>query len=372
MAHSHHFWPDVTLDAMIEYWQDSAQLSASKWDYILEEKTEQTQSLVAEILHLSDHRRLVFGSSGVDFVYKIISSIEDKKPVRILTTDSESASIEHQFKRLQDAGLVTFRKMPTQPFNTFRSRFHAELKQGGYDLVYLSHIFSNSGVVAPIETVASTCADMGVECIIDASLSFFFRPIDWKPLEKTCFLVVNGEGYAQAGEGCSFLYVPVTATRLRPLPTAWMADRLDKVKSEYLLRQSRDGWQFASSALDFSGLYRLNAVLRRFKKLTLTVENIHDYILHLQKMFLFEIENLRNPLVRIESLLMHDIDNHGPIFTFELVQPETAQILCHELKSAGIITDTFGSRLRFGFGLYLNGPFDLSVINQKMAKFSKK
>lgn len=371
MAHGHHFWPDVTLDAMIEYWQDSAQLTDSKWDYILEEKVAQTQTLIAEHLKLSDPKRIVFGASGIDFVFKVLSSFEEKKPVRILTTDSESAVVEQQFKRLQEAGLVTYRKLPTQPFNSFRGRFYNELKSGNFDVVYLSHVFSNSGVVAPVESVGATCAELGIECIIDASLSFLIRPIDWSSIEKSCFLLVNGEGYAQAGEGCSFLYVPNTGTQLRPLAISWFADRLDKFKSEYLLKQSRDGWQFASPALDFSGLYRLNSVLRKFKKLNLDARKIQEHVLDLQKMFLAEIENLKNPLVRMESLLLHDIDNHGPIFTFELIQPETAQLFCSELKSAGIITDTFGSRLRFGFGLYLNGPFDLSIINTKMEKFRK-
>jgi hypothetical protein len=33
-AHSHHFWPDVTREAQLAYWDDCARLSDEKWDKI--------------------------------------------------------------------------------------------------------------------------------------------------------------------------------------------------------------------------------------------------------------------------------------------------------------------------------------------------
>ena len=50
-CHSHHYWPDVTRDAMLEYWDDTARLVDDKWQYIFTEKVPQTQQLIADILH---------------------------------------------------------------------------------------------------------------------------------------------------------------------------------------------------------------------------------------------------------------------------------------------------------------------------------
>ena len=37
-CHSHHYWPDVTREATIQYWDDSAKYVDDKWDYIFSEK----------------------------------------------------------------------------------------------------------------------------------------------------------------------------------------------------------------------------------------------------------------------------------------------------------------------------------------------
>ena len=46
-CHSHHYWPDVSRDAMLEYWDDTARLVDDKWRYIFGEKVPQTQQLIA-------------------------------------------------------------------------------------------------------------------------------------------------------------------------------------------------------------------------------------------------------------------------------------------------------------------------------------
>jgi hypothetical protein len=33
-AHSHHFWPDVSREAQLEYWDDCAKLSDEKWEKV--------------------------------------------------------------------------------------------------------------------------------------------------------------------------------------------------------------------------------------------------------------------------------------------------------------------------------------------------
>ena len=57
-CHSHHYWPDVTREATLAYWDDSARLVDDKWHYIFGTKIPHTQQLIADILlrflHIQD------------------------------------------------------------------------------------------------------------------------------------------------------------------------------------------------------------------------------------------------------------------------------------------------------------------------------
>ena len=46
-AHSHHLWPDVTLDAQVDAWRDAAVLADHKWDKVFGEVYLAAQGLVA-------------------------------------------------------------------------------------------------------------------------------------------------------------------------------------------------------------------------------------------------------------------------------------------------------------------------------------
>ena len=36
--HSHYYWPDVTRQAQLDYWDDSARYADEKWDFFFSEK----------------------------------------------------------------------------------------------------------------------------------------------------------------------------------------------------------------------------------------------------------------------------------------------------------------------------------------------
>src|SRR5207237_10172452 len=70
-------------------------------------------------------------------------------PVRILTSDAEFHSFARQAARLEEDGLAAVERIAAEPFATFPERFAAAAGRGGHDLVYLSHVFFNSGYVVP-------------------------------------------------------------------------------------------------------------------------------------------------------------------------------------------------------------------------------
>jgi len=115
--------------------------------------------------------------------------------------------------------------------------------------------------------------------------------------------------------------------------------------------------------MDFSALYRLNAVLRLFKQQGISVGRIHLYVQQLQQAFLAKLTALQHPKLNQSNLLVHDLAHHGHFLTFRCGTAAEVAQLAAELKQAGIETDYRGDRLRFGFALYHNSAqYDLTCL----------
>ncbi|MDX3773127.1 aminotransferase class V-fold PLP-dependent enzyme [Chromatiaceae bacterium AAb-1] len=364
-CHSHHYWPDVTRDAMLEYWDDTARLADDKWHYLFTEKIPQTQQLIADILHLPHPEQLVFAPNTHELVMRLLSCLDWQKPVRILTTDSEFHSFQRQVKRLEELDNITVDYVATEPFHSFERRFIQAVQQQQYDLVFCSQVFFNSGMAITDLTqfVGSVAQYHDGMIAIDGYHAFMALPTDLSAIAERIFYLAGSYKYAQGGEGCCFMAVPLDAQH-RPLYTGWFAEfgTLAAEKSALVL-YSEDGYRFAGATMDFSPLYRLQAVLTLFKQQGITVGRIHHYVQQLQQHFLQQLERQQHPLLNARNLLLHDSGHHGHFLTFRLGSASEAAELAAYLKRNGIETDYRGERLRFGFALYHNAAdYDLSCL----------
>ena len=59
-AHSHHPWPDITLKAQRQYWQDSVRMADDKWDLVFNGIIPDVQGYIASLLNLPDGETLAF------------------------------------------------------------------------------------------------------------------------------------------------------------------------------------------------------------------------------------------------------------------------------------------------------------------------
>ena len=59
-AHSHHYWPDATRDAMLQYWDDTAKMVGDKWDHVFGTVVPDAQKYVAQYLDLPHPEQIVF------------------------------------------------------------------------------------------------------------------------------------------------------------------------------------------------------------------------------------------------------------------------------------------------------------------------
>lgn len=366
-CHSHHYWPDVTRDAMLEYWDDTARLVDDKWQYIFAEKVPQTQQLIADILQLPQPEQIVFAPNTHELVMRLLSCFDLRQPLHILTTDSEFYSFSRQVKRLVEYDNITIEVIPTEPYATFEQRFIAAAEARSPHFIFCSQVFFNSGVALTDLTgfVQKLAACTDAMIAIDGYHAFMALPTDLSSIAERIFYLAGSYKYAQGGEGCCFMAVPLSSTD-RPLYTGWFAEfgTLAAEKSATVL-YSEDGYRFAGATMDFSALYRLNAVLRLFKQQGISVGRIHQYVQQLQRVFLAKLTEAQHGKLHTSSLLTNNLDYHGHFLTFRCGNPAEVAELAAMLKRNSIETDYRGDRLRFGFALYHNSEqYDLSCLKQ--------
>lgn len=353
-SHSHHYWPDVTREAMIQYWDDSAKLVDDKWNYFFSTKIPQAQKLISEIIKINAPEQIVFAPNTHELAYRLLSCLDFKKKIKILTTDSEFYSFERQINRLCESSLLEVEKVPTQPYVDFEERFINKINEQDYDMIFFSHVFFNSGVVVKnFEKLVAAVNNPETLIVVDAYHSFMALPTDLSQLQDRIFYIAGAYKYAQGGEGCCFMSVP-KGCRLRPAYTGWFAGFSELATKGGAVSYSNDGLRFAGSTMDFSALYRLHAVLELFKKENITVEKIHDYIRRMQNNFREHLKEINHKVLNEKNIVHLDFNHHGHFFAFETGDPSLTKKLHDELHAKNIRTDYRGTRLRFGFGLYQN------------------
>lgn len=351
--HSHYYWPDVTRQAQLDYWDDSATYADDKWDEIFARRMPRVQQLIAKRLHLDDPEQIVFAPNTHEFVYRILSCFSADRPLHILTSDSEFHSFNRQSQRLLERGNVKLEIVPSEPFSSFSERWNSAVKATNYDLIFISQVFFNSGVAAPtpdqwLEHVQSE----ETVVVVDGYHGFGALPTDWSRYQHRVFYLAGGYKYAQAGEGVCFAVVPANC-QLRPEYTGWFADFASLAEPQHgAVGYADNGMRMAGATMDFSALYRLQAVLEMWEQHGLTDVVVNQYIRRLQHAFLEHIDSLGHPELNRETLLLDNVDTHGHFFTFKLDSSDQVVKLAARLKEQGVATDYRYDRLRFGFALY--------------------
>ncbi|RUO37645.1 selenocysteine lyase [Aliidiomarina shirensis] len=356
--HSHYYWPDVTRDAQLAYWDDSAKFADEKWGFLFTEKVPELQQNIAKELNLASPDQIVFAPNTHELVYRLLSVFSAAKPLSILTTDGEFHSFNRQSRRILERGNVTMECVPCEPSHSFAERWQAAVAKQPWDLIFISQVFYNSGIVAPEPNVwLDLVQDQDTLIVVDGYHGFCALETDWAPYQQRIFYLAGAYKYAQGGEGMCFAVVPQHC-KLRPEYTGWFADFAGLAKAqEGTVNYSDDGMRFAGATMDFSAMYRLNAVFELWRSEGLDTATRHAYITKLQNAFLSHIDTLNHPQLNRNNLLLAPSETgakHGHFFTFLLESAEVVEQLAGRLREQGVATDYRNNRLRFGFALYQN------------------
>lgn len=364
-CHSHHYWPDVTRDAALAYWDDSARLVDDKWDLVFGEKVPKVQRQIAKLLGLQAAEQIVFAPNTHELLFRLLTSFDLQKPLKVLASDSEFHSFSRQMKRMAELPTVELLQVPTEPFDSFEPRLIAAAEQFQPDLIFCSQVFFNSGVaIADLTALVESLQQVSEATIaVDGYHGFMAIPTCLAALEGKIFYLAGSYKYAQGGEGCCFMVVP-QHNQFRPLYTGWFAEfgTLNQTKTAQV-QYSENGYQFAGATMDFTALYRLEAVLDLYQQQHITIDAVHQHVQKLQQAFLAELAQQQHPLLNHDTLLAQDLTQHGHFLTFRLPSIEQVSALASYLKNHKIHTDYRGDRLRFGFAPYQDATdFDLSCL----------
>jgi len=363
-AHSHHPWPDATRAAHEQYWLDAAQLLDRKWERVLGEIVPRAQGHVARLLGLSDARQVAFAPNTHEFVARLYSCLDERRPARVLTTAHEFHSFRRQTQRLEEAGRIEVVSVPAQPWESFGERFVAALRSGPWDLVFVSHVFFDSGfLVRDLEAIVAAAPGNAI-VVIDGYHAFCAVPVDLSRIHRRAFYLAGGYKYAMAGEGACFLCVP-PGNALRPVDTGWYASFGTLEGSDGgPVAYSEDGFRFWGATFDPSGLYRFDAAMSWLASTGTTVAAIHRHALELQKHFLDALARLALAELPAGSLVPPAALERGNFLAFDI---DDAAGVHKRIAAQDVVIDRRGRRLRFGFGVY-HSEHDVRLLLEALAR----
>jgi selenocysteine lyase/cysteine desulfurase len=358
-AHSHHLWPDVSLDGQLAAWQDAARRWDEKWDVIFGQVIPTAQRHIARHLGLARSDTIAFAPNTHDFVRRLLSALPAHRTPRVLTTDGEFHSLSRQLARLVEDGLVVVESVPVQPFESFVERFRAA-SRGEHDMVFVSQVFFNSGwAVTDLAGLVGAVGNPEALMVIDGYHGFMARPTDLSAIQNRVFYLSGGYKYAMAGEGACFLHCP-PGFAPRPRDTGWYAGfgALSAAQPGEVSYGS-DYSRFLGATFDPSGLYRLNAVMGWLEGLGVDAAAVHERARAMQAGFIAGMDAAGIPgLASTDLSVPAGTLERGNFLAF--VSPH-APMLHAKLMRAGIVTDVRGHVLRVGFGLY-HDPADIPDI----------
>ena len=348
-AHSHHPWPDATEAAHAQYWRDAVTLADRKWEHVFGDVVPRAQRHVAGLLHLSEPRQVAFAPNPHEFVTRIYSCLPLDRPLRVLAGAHEFHSFRRQTRRLQEAGRVEVEEIPGVPWGSFAQRFMEAERAKPWDLVWISHVFFDSGFVVPDLAGICEAAPESALVAIDGYHAFCALPVDLSAVHRRAFYLAGGYKYAMSGEGACFLAVP-PGSELRPMDTGWFASfdtRADAPGAT--VSYADDAFRFWGSTFDPSGLYRFVAAMDWLESTGATVADVHLHSVTLQKHFLDGLRRLRLQELPADALVPPVTIPRGNFLAFDI---EDAEGVHRRISAQNVVIDRRDRRLRFGFGVY--------------------
>ena len=356
-GHSHQAWPDTARDALVRYFDDSAEHVDDKWSRTVFPMVDRVGRRVLARMGFAETDAIAFGRSTHELVYRLLTSLPGLAPgapkrttAHVVTTTGEFHSLDRQLRRLEEEGLrVTW--VQAAPREGLADRLIAALVEGTDLLAVSAVLFEDAHVVDGLDRVLARAALVGAVPLVDAYHAFNVLPIAWGAAGDSAFVTAGGYKYASFGEGICWLRIP-PGTTLRPAYTGWFADfdalerpRFDAHGNASPVGYGEGGARFAGATFDPVGFYRADAVLDHFDRFGLGVSELRAISTRQTRRIVERLERAGIPLASSNE----DARRGG--FVAAIVP--RAHSVVTSLRSRGVLVDARGDRLRFGPAPYL-------------------
>jgi len=347
-AHSHHLWPDATLAAQVEAWEDAALLADHKWDKALGQVYPVAQGLVARELALPSPDSVVFAPNTHTLLTALVSAIA-RRPVRVLSTDGEFHTFRRQAQRWAEAGEIELTLVESEAPD-FAERFVRVAREGDFDLIFVSHVFFRTGLVFDrVWELADLARPEGPWVAVDGYHGFRAVPTDLSAVADRVFYLAGGYKYAMAGEGAAFLHAPA-GFGPRPVQTGWYAEFGDLEGPPGGVGYGRDAGRFLGATFDPSGLYRFVAAGRMLEAQGLSTATIAGHVTRQQRSLLARIAaGAAGPLKDAMAL---NPPGSGPQARFLALRHPSAPAWKQALAAQEVVVDVRDDVLRIGLSIY--------------------
>lgn len=322
-AHSHHLWPDASVEGQQAAWDDAERLADHRWDRVIGEVWPEVQGHIAAELSLPSPASVVFSPTTHALLARILSAMGKDKP-RVLDSDDAFRSFRRQSASWAETGAIELETVATDDAQ-FVDTFMARAKSGDFDMIFVSQVMFGCGrVFDRIAELAALARPEGPWVVVDGHHAFMAIDVDLSAVSDRMFYLAGGCNYAMVGEGVCFLHAP----------------------PDYGARPINAGW-FAGATFDPSGLYRFNAVQAMLKREELTTARVNAHVGPLLMSLAAELDE-----TGLGSARLLNPGILQPRARFLALESPRAPAWQDAFAAAGVITDLRGDVLRIGVGLY--------------------
>jgi kynureninase len=347
-GHSHQAWPDVGFDAQQQAWLDAAEHVDDKWARAAAQAAAVKEGFARLLGDAAAN--VALGQNTHELVTRWLSALPLHQRSRIVTTDAEFHSLRRQLDRLDEESSIDVVRVSARPVETLAGRVAAALDDRTACAIVSSVLYETAEIVPELAVIASACAKVGAEFLVDAYHHLNVVPFDLGELGLAeAFVTGGGYKYCQLGEGNAFLRVP-PERRMRPLLTGWFAEFA-------ALEQSAKGQvQYGPGAVAFAGAtydpashYRAAAVFTFHAQEALTPDRLRSIsrgqVRRLKERV--ELLDIDERIVYVEK--MPDERRGG----FLALRASRAADIARALRNRGVFADARGDILRLGPAPYV-------------------
>ncbi|WP_298633806.1 aminotransferase class V-fold PLP-dependent enzyme [uncultured Umboniibacter sp.] len=204
---------EVLTEQYLNHWQGSEPWPL--WLQTIQEFKEQASQLInAEATTVCPQLNV---SSGLT---KMLNAMCKGKPnPKILLSEADFATISFVAKQVPNAEL---RYLPANADVTVLSTW-TDYLQEDLDVALITHVFSNTGMRAPVKEIVAEYRSRSIRSIIDVAQSIGIVPIDVAQWQADVIIGTSVK-WLSGGPGAAFMYVePSFCSNLEPSDVGWFS-----------------------------------------------------------------------------------------------------------------------------------------------------